>query len=164
MPAADETSTSSAARYGRIIILCDADVDGSHIRCLLLTLIYHHMRPLLENGMVYAAQPPLFGVKWRGEQIYAFDEAERDRIGAEKNIDPGRWQRFKGLGEMNVDELAETTLNPDTRVLKRMGMAHGEEAVRAAELFDVLMGSDVATRKDYIIGHSDLIDHDLLDV
>ncbi len=152
------------ARYGRIIILCDADVDGSHIRCLLLTLIYHHMRPLLENGMVYAAQPPLFGVKWRGEQIYAFDEAERDRIGGEKNIDPGRWQRFKGLGEMNVDELAETTLNPDTRVLKRMSMAHGEEAVRAAELFDVLMGSDVATRKDYIIGNSNLIDHDLLDV
>ncbi|MEZ5375464.1 MAG: DNA topoisomerase IV subunit B [Acidimicrobiales bacterium] len=154
----------ASARYGRIIILCDADVDGSHIRCLLLTLIYHHMRPLLEHGMVYAAQPPLFGVKWRGEQIYAFDEAERDRIGAEKNIDPGRWQRFKGLGEMNVDELAETTLNPDTRVLKRMGMAHGEEAVRAAELFDVLMGSDVSTRKDYIIGNSDLIDKDLLDV
>ncbi len=154
----------ASARYGRIIILCDADVDGSHIRCLLLTLIYHHMRPLLDNGMVYAAQPPLFGVKWRGEQIYAFDEAERDRIGAEKNIDPGRWQRFKGLGEMNVDELAETTLNQDTRVLKRMGMADGEEATRAAELFEILMGSDVATRKDYIIGNSDLIDQSLLDV
>ncbi len=154
----------ASARYGRIIILCDADVDGSHIRCLLLTLIYHHMRPLLEHGMVYAAQPPLFGVKWRGEQIYAFDERERDRIGAEKNIDPGRWQRFKGLGEMNVDELAETTLNPATRVLKRMNMHHGEEAVHAAELFGVLMGSDVATRKDYIIGNSDLIDRSLLDV
>lgn len=153
-----------ASRYGRIIILCDADVDGSHIRCLLLTLIFHHMRPLLEAGHVYAAQPPLFGVKVRGEQIYAFDEDERDRISEEKNIDMAKWQRFKGLGEMNVDELAETTLSRETRVLKRMTMAHGEQAVRATELFGVLMGNDVATRKDYIIERSGFIDPELLDI
>lgn len=155
---------ASQSRYGRIIILCDADVDGSHIRCLLLTLIYHHMRPLLEQGMVYAAQPPLFGVKWRGQQIYAFSDEQRHAISQEKGIDPGKWQRFKGLGEMNVDELAETTLNPETRVLKRMSMRDGEQSVRAAELFDVLMGSDVAERREYIISNSDLIDPQLLDV
>ncbi len=153
-----------AARYGRIIILCDADVDGSHIRCLLLTLFYHHMRPLLEAGRVFAAQPPLFGVKHRGTMLYAFDEKERDALGQQKNIDPAKWQRFKGLGEMNVEELAETTLNRDTRVLKRMTMAHGEQAAQAAELFGVLMGNDVATRKDYIVERSGFIDPDILDI
>ncbi len=153
-----------AARYGRIIILCDADVDGSHIRCLLLTLFYHHMRPLLEAGRIYAAQPPLFGVKHRGEQHYAFDDAERNQISTEKGIDLGKWQRFKGLGEMNVEELAETTLNRSTRVLKRMTMAHGEQAVEAAQIFGVLMGNDVATRKEYIIERSGFVDPDLLDI
>ncbi len=149
------------ARYGRIIILCDADVDGSHIRCLLLTLIYKHMRPLLEEGYVFAAQPPLFAVKHRGELLYAYDEAERGRISEEKGLGIEKWKRFKGLGEMNVDELAETTLNRETRILKRMTMTDGASA---AKLFDVLMGSDVATRRDYIIRNSGLIDADLLDI
>ena len=153
-----------AARYGRIIILCDADVDGSHIRCLLLTLFYHHMRPLLEAGRVFAAQPPLFGAKVRGEQIYAFNDAERDRLSAERNIELGKWQRFKGLGEMNVDELAETTLNRETRVLKRMTMDDGAQAAQAAELFEVLMGNDVATRKEYIVERSGFVDPELLDI
>ncbi len=153
-----------AARYGRIIILCDADVDGSHIRCLLLTLIYHHMRPLLESGRVFAAQPPLFGAKIRGEQIYAFNDAERDRISLERNIELSKWQRFKGLGEMNVDELAETTLNRETRVLKRMTMDDGAQAAQAAELFEVLMGNDVATRKEYIVERSGFVDPELLDI
>ncbi|MEM7321867.1 MAG: DNA topoisomerase IV subunit B [Actinomycetota bacterium] len=152
------------SRYGRIIILCDADVDGSHIRCLLLTLIYHHMRPLLEHGMVYAAQPPLFATKHRGDLIYAYDDEERDRIGGELDIASDKWKRFKGLGEMNVEELAETTLNRETRVLKRMGMEDGREAEKAAKLFEVLMGSDVATRKDYIVSNSSLVDQDLLDI
>jgi DNA gyrase subunit B len=151
-------------RYGRIIILCDADVDGSHIRCLLLTLFYHHMRPLLEHGMVYAAQPPLFAIKHRGEMVYAFDDAERAALSEAKGIDLGKWKRFKGLGEMNVDELAETTLNRDTRVLKRMDMNDGKQAEKASRLFDVLMGNDVATRKDYIVSNSGLIDQDLLDI
>lgn len=151
-------------RYGRIIILCDADVDGSHIRCLLLTLIYHQMRPLLTNGHVYAAQPPLFATKHRGEMVYAFDDTERARLSEKLNLSFDKWKRFKGLGEMNVEELAETTLNRETRVLKRMTMADGQEATRAAQLFSVLMGSDVATRRDYIIRNSGLIDSDLLDI
>ena len=153
-----------SARYGRIIILCDADVDGSHIRCLLLTLIFHQMRPLLENGHVFAAQPPLFATKYRGTQYYAFTDAERDALQDKHGIAPDKWKRFKGLGEMNVDELAETTLNPETRVLKRMTMDDGIRATEAAKLFSILMGSDVATRKDYIIQNSGLIDADLLDI
>ncbi|MGI9594679.1 MAG: toprim domain-containing protein, partial [Acidimicrobiales bacterium] len=152
------------SRYGRIIILCDADVDGSHIRCLLLTLIYHHMRPLLEEGMVYAAQPPLFATKIKGEMVYAYDDDERTALSEEHDIDFTKWKRFKGLGEMNVEELAETTLNRETRVLKRMGMSDGREAEKAARLFEVLMGSDVATRKDYIVSNSSLVDQDLLDI
>jgi len=151
-------------RYGRIIILCDADVDGSHIRCLLLTLFYHHMRPLLENGMVYAAQPPLFATKHRGELVYAYTDEERDRLGGERGISADKWKRFKGLGEMNVEELAETTLNRETRILKRMDMDDGRHAEKAARLFEVLMGNDVATRKDYIVSNSGLIDQDLLDI
>ncbi len=153
-----------ATRYGRIIILCDADVDGSHIRCLLLTLFFHHMKPLLESGRVFAAQPPLFATKIKGEQVYAYTDEEREALSTEHNIELGKWKRFKGLGEMNVDELAETTLNPATRVLKRMTMTDGAEAVQAAELFSVLMGSDVATRKDYIVENSGLIDQELLDI
>ncbi len=154
-----------ACRYGRIIILCDADVDGSHIRCLLLTLIFKHMRPLLENGMVYAAQPPLFSVKHKGEMVYAYSDAERLQLHADLGLgEDKRWQRFKGLGEMNVDELAETTLNPQTRVLKRMTMSDAAEAVQATELFRVLMGSDVSERRDYIIENSSLIDPEVLDV
>ena len=153
-----------ASRYGRIIILCDADVDGSHIRCLLLTLIYHQMRPLLEHGYVYAAQPPLFATKHRGQPVYAYDEAERTALSEELKVPFEKWKRFKGLGEMNVDELAETTLNRETRVLKRMTMHDGREAIEAAKLFSVLMGNDVATRRDYIIENSGLIDSELLDI
>jgi DNA gyrase subunit B len=153
-----------SCRYGRIIILCDADVDGSHIRCLLLTLFYHHMRPLLTAGRVFAAQPPLFAAKHRGQAVYAYTDEQRDTLAAELGIASDKWKRFKGLGEMNVDELAETTLNPATRVLKRMTMAEAEHAVEAAKLFDVLMGSDVAARKDYVIEHSGLVDPDLLDI
>ncbi len=153
-----------SCRYGRIIILCDADVDGSHIRCLLLTLIHKHMRPLLDKGMVYAAQPPLFATKVKGEMVYAFDDAERAALSEKHKIGLEKWKRFKGLGEMNVDELAETTLNPETRVLKRMTMGDAEAATKAAKLFDVLMGSDVATRKDYIISNSAFVDAELLDI
>ncbi len=153
-----------SCRYGRIIILCDADVDGSHIRCLLLTLIYHQMRPLLEAGRVFAAQPPLFASKHRGEPVYAYSDEERERLAEKYNLAPEKWKRFKGLGEMNVDELADTTLNPTTRVLKRMTMSDGAEAAKASEMFSVLMGVDVATRKDYIVKNSSLVNQELLDI
>ncbi|MDH3754968.1 MAG: type IIA DNA topoisomerase subunit B [Acidimicrobiia bacterium] len=153
-----------SARYGRIIILCDADVDGSHIRCLLLTLIYHYMRPLLDAGRVYAAQPPLFSAKWRGETHYAFSDAERDAIVGERNVPRDKFVRFKGLGEMDVDELAETTLDPDTRILKRLTIDDGEQAEQAARMFDVLMGSDVARRKDFLLRNSTLVDPEALDI
>lgn len=152
------------ARYGRIIILCDADVDGSHIRCLLLTLIYHYMRPLLEAGRVYAAQPPLYSSKWRGHTHYAFTDAERDKVAAEHKIPLDKWVRFKGLGEMDVDELAETTLDPDKRILKRLTMDDPEEVRMAEQMFSTLMGSDVAARRDFVLTNSELFDPDALDV
>ena len=158
-----------SARYGRIVILCDADVDGSHIRCLLLTLIHEYMRPLLEAGRVYAAQPPLYTCRV-GDTIHrAFNDEERDDIikalakGGRKpeNL---KWNRFKGLGEMNVEELAECALDPETRILRQLTMAEGREAKKAAELFDVLMGADVARRRDYLIANSILLDPDALDI
>ena len=158
-----------SARYGRIVILCDADVDGSHIRCLLLTLIHEYMRPLLEAGRVYAAQPPLYTCRV-GDTIHrAFNDEERDDIikalakGGRKpeNL---KWNRFKGLGEMNVEELAECALDPETRILRQLTMAEGREAKKAAELFDVLMGADVGRRRDYLIANSSLLDPDALDI
>jgi len=151
-------------RYERIIILCDADVDGSHIRCLLLTLIFHYMRPLLEQGRVYAALPPLYCSKWRGETHYAFSDKERDAIASEKKIPLDKWVRFKGLGEMDVDELAETTLNPETRILKQLTMDDGEQAKLATDMFDTLMGSDVSKRKAFVLKESALFDPEALDV
>jgi len=158
-----------AARYGRIVILCDADVDGSHIRCLLLTLMHKYMRPMLEAGRIYAAQPPLFTTKVNGENYRAFSDEEKESITAEltkgnRKAENIRWQRFKGLGEMNVDELASAVLDPETRILKRLTMHDGEQAKEAAKMFDVLMGSNVEIRRDYIIKETALFDREALDV
>ena len=157
------------ARYGRIVILCDADVDGSHIRCLLLTLIHEYMQPLLEAGRVYAAQPPLYSCRVGDTLHRAFSEEERDAVTAE--LTKGRrkatkltWNRFKGLGEMNVDELAECALDRDSRVLRRLTMEDAKQAKEAARVFDVLMGSDVAQRRDYLISNSALLDPGALDI
>jgi len=160
----------SQTRYGRVIILCDADVDGSHIRCLVLTLLYKYMRPLIEAGRVFAAQPPLFSTKVGGETYRAFSEEDRDRITAElasgnRKAENIKWQRFKGLGEMNVDELEHAALNPETRILRRLTLEDAESERRRAEtMFDVLMGSDVSVRRDYIIKNSDEFDAAALDV
>ncbi|MXW42000.1 MAG: DNA topoisomerase IV subunit B [Acidimicrobiia bacterium] len=155
----------SKARYGRIVILCDADVDGSHIRCLLLTLIHRFMHPMLEEGRVYAAQPPLYTAKV-GDQTYrAFSDAERDQIVVEfssrnRKAENIRWARFKGLGEMDTNELAECALDPATRTLRQLTL---DDAKAAEEMFETLMGSDVGRRKDFLVNHSELVDRDALD-
>ena len=140
------------ARYQKIIVMTDADVDGAHIRTLLLTLLYRHMKPLIEAGYVYAAQPPLYRVRYRGETYDAMTEAERDEIVAEKcNGNPTQVQRFKGLGEMNPDQLWETTMDPDNRILKRITI---EDAAAADRMFSVLMGDAVEPRKQFIKDHA----------
>ena len=148
-------------RYGKTILLADADVDGSHIRTLLLTLLYRHFRPLIEAGRVYLGQPPLYRVQLGKEVRYAYSDKERDAIvkelkeaakkrkdGEEKAAarEPGI-QRYKGLGEMNADLLWETTLNPQTRTLMRVTL---EDAEQADLVFDELMGSEVEGRKRWI--------------
>ncbi|ELZ36145.1 DNA gyrase subunit B [Halorubrum saccharovorum DSM 1137] len=139
-------------RYNKIIIMTDADVDGAHIRTLLLTLLYRHMKPLLEAGYVYAAQPPLYRVRNRGETYDAMTEEERDRIVAEKcDGDPDQVQRFKGLGEMNPDQLWDTTMDPENRRLKRINV---DDAAAADRMFNVLMGDAVEPRKQFIKEHA----------
>ncbi len=159
----------ASARYGRIVILCDADVDGSHIRCLLLTLIYHYMRPMLEEGRVFAAQPPLYTTRVGDEVHRAYTDAEREAITAElckgrRRPESIRWQRFKGLGEMNVDELVYCALDPTTRTLRRLTIDDARAAERAAHMFEVLMGSDVGARRDFLVENSALVDPDALDI
>jgi DNA gyrase subunit B len=144
-------------RYHKIILMADADVDGQHIRTLLLTLLFRFMKPLVDAGHVYLAQPPLYKIKWdsRGNQLdYAYSDAERDRI-IEAGIAGGRRdprprdgvQRFKGLGEMNAEELWDTTMDPARRVLLQVTL---DDAAQADELFSVLMGEDVESRRSFI--------------
>ena len=139
-------------RYNKIILMTDADVDGAHIRTLLLTLLYRHMKPLLEAGYVYAAQPPLYRVRYRGQTYDAMTEAERDRIVAEEcDGNPDQVQRFKGLGEMNPDQLWDTTMDPENRHLKRINV---DDAAAADRMFNVLMGDAVEPRKQFIKEHA----------
>ncbi|THE63306.1 DNA topoisomerase (ATP-hydrolyzing) subunit B [Salinadaptatus halalkaliphilus] len=139
-------------RYKKIIMATDADVDGAHIRTLMLTFFYRHMRPLLEGGYVYATQPPLYRIRYRGETYDAMTDAERDEIVAEKcNGNPSQVQRFKGLGEMNPEQLWETTMNPDNRILKQITV---EDAAAADKMFSVLMGDAVEPRKQFIKDHA----------
>ncbi|UWG51465.1 Type IIA topoisomerase (DNA gyrase/topo II, topoisomerase IV), B subunit [Halalkaliarchaeum sp. AArc-CO] len=140
------------ARYEKIILLVDADVDGAHIRTLLLTFLYRHMKPLLEAGYVYAAQPPLYRIRKGGDTYDAMTEAERDRIVEEEcGGAPDQVQRFKGLGEMNPDQLWETTMDPENRILKRIAI---EDAAAADRTFSVLMGDAVEPRKQFIKEHA----------
>jgi DNA gyrase subunit B len=138
----------SEARYHKLVLFTDADVDGAHIRTLLLTFLYRHMRPLLEAGYVYAAKPPLYRIRYRGETYDAMTEAEREEIVEEVcNGNPTQVQRFKGLGEMNPQQLWETTMDPDERILKRITI---EDAAEADRMFSVLMGDAVQPRKEFI--------------
>ena len=136
-------------RYHKVIIMADADVDGSHIRCLLLTFFFRYMRPLVENGHVYLAMPPLFRLEKGKNLRYAYSDEERDAILEEF---PGALvQRYKGLGEMNADQLWETTMNPETRKIWQVKL---EDLVEADHIFSVLMGDEVAPRRSFIEEHA----------
>jgi DNA gyrase subunit B len=140
------------ARYEKIIMATDADVDGAHIRTLLLTFFYRHMKPLIEAGYVYATKPPLYRVRYRGETYDVMTEAERDRVVEEVcDGNPTQVQRFKGLGEMNPDQLWSTTMDPDNRILKQITL---EDAAAADKMFNVLMGDAVEPRKQFIKEHA----------
>jgi DNA gyrase subunit B len=135
-------------RYGKIILLTDADVDGAHIRNLLLTFFFRHMRGLIEAGHVYCAQPPLYSVKFGvNETHYVFTDKERDELLKQREGRKSEIGRFKGLGEMPAEELWQTTMNPETRILKQVRM---EDAALADEVFTVLMGEDVEGRREFI--------------
>ena len=156
------------SRYHKIIMMTDADVDGAHIRILLLTLFYRYMRPLIEHGYVYAAVPPLHRIaltgSHKGEYIYTYSDDElagkladldKKHIGYNDDI-----QRYKGLGEMDADQLADTTMDPRTRMLRRIRM---EDAAQASEIFSLLMGDDVPPRKQFIVDNADDFDRSKID-
>ncbi|MFN3134160.1 MAG: DNA topoisomerase (ATP-hydrolyzing) subunit B [Candidatus Kryptonium sp.] len=147
----DEDFNPDKVRYGKIILMCDADVDGSHIRTLLLTFFYRYMRELIEAGRVYIAQPPLYKIKKGKLEFYAYSDDERDEIieRLKQEKEPGEIviTRFKGLGEMNPEQLWETTMNPEKRTLLQVTI---ENAAEADRIFSILMGSDVEPRKEFI--------------
>ena len=151
----DTEFDESKLRYHKIVCMTDADVDGAHIRILLLTFFYRHMRPLIEHGHIYAAQPPLYRIT-RGKSIwYAYDDEELNKILSEIGRDPKPLiNRYKGLGEMNPDQLWETTMDPDNRMMYRV---HLEDAIRADEIFSTLMGDKVEPRKEFIEQNSKLV-------
>jgi DNA gyrase subunit B len=137
-------------RYGRIIIMTDADVDGAHIRTLLLTFFFRYMPQLVEAGHLFIAQPPLYLMKHKKEKIYAYTEEEKDAFlkGKRGKVD---LQRYKGLGEMNPDQLWDTTMNPENRTLLQVAV---EDAAAADTTFDMLMGSEVPPRRKFIQTHA----------
>ena len=161
----------ASARYGKVVLLADADVDGAHIRTLLLTLFYRYMRPLLDAGRVFAAVPPLHRVEVVGagraksELVYTYSEAELAALLKQLDKRGRRYkeplQRYKGLGEMDAEQLATTTMDRGHRTLRRIGVGHAEAAERT---FELLMGNDVAPRKDFIVAGAAALDRDRIDV
>jgi len=135
-------------RYGKVIIMADADVDGAHIRTLLLTFFFRYMRPLVENGNVYLAQPPLYKLSKRGmKDIYCYTDEEMEQHLQKIGRDGISIQRYKGLGEMNPEQLWDTTMNPETRILVKVKL---EDAIKADEIFTILMGDEIGPRREFI--------------
>jgi DNA gyrase subunit B len=174
-----ETFNLEKLRYHKIILATDADVDGAHIRTLLLTLLYRHFKPIIEGGYVYIAQPPLYKIKKGKEALYAYSDAEKMAIVGDEPIEEAaesegeeevedaeptkkkskfHIQRYKGLGEMNPEELWETTMNPANRVLKQVTI---DDAADADQVFDILMGEDVSSRKSFIQSNAKLANLDI---
>ena len=131
-------------RYHKIVIMCDADVDGSHISTLILTFLFRYMKELIESGYVYIATPPLYLVK-KEQKSYAWNDDQRDRLMQDFVV--LKIQRYKGLGEMNAEQLWETTMNPETRTLRQVTIDNGGEADR---IFSMLMGDEVPPRREFI--------------
>ena len=150
-----EEFDESKLRYDRIICMTDADVDGSHIRILLLTFFFRFMRPLVERGHVYIAQPPLYKLQKGKQVVYAYSDAEKDKLIEELEIKGEAIQRYKGLGEMNAEQLWETTMNPETRTLLQVTM---EDAMEADEIFSVLMGEKPELRRQFIVENAKLVE------
>ena len=145
----------SKLRYHRIVCMTDADVDGAHIRILLLTFFYRFMRPLVEKGYVYAAMPPLYKVTKGKTERYVYDDDELNRVLDEIGREPKpEIQRYKGLGEMSAQQLWDTTMNPETRMMMQITP---DDAMEADRLFTLLMGDDVEPRKQFIQENSDLV-------
>jgi DNA gyrase subunit B len=160
----------ASARYGKIILMADADVDGAHIRCLLLTLFHRYMKPMVEAGRVFAAVPPLHRIeltnpgRGKDKYIYCYSDAELQKVLRDLERRGKRWkdpvQRYKGLGEMDADQLAETTMDPRHRILRRVRIEDVEEA---ESIFSLLMGSDVAPRREFIVNSAAEVDRDHID-
>ena len=146
-----DTFDISRLRYGKVVIMTDADVDGAHIRTLLLTLLFRHFRGLVENGNVFIAQPPLYKLQKGKEVWYAMTEEEKEKIRLEYDVKSDNIQRYKGLGEMNPDQLWETTMDPKTRMLAQVTL---EDAEATDHIFRVLMGGEVAPRRKFIQTHA----------
>ena len=143
-------------RYGKIVIMADADVDGSHIRILLLTFFFRHMKQLIEEGHIYLAQPPLYKV-YKGKNLrYAFSEEEKDKCVEELGTTGVQSERYKGLGEMDPDQLWDTTMNPETRTLLKVTI---EDAIKCDEIFSVLMGDMVEPRREFITANAKFVEN-----
>ena len=152
-----EVSGRKKLRYHRIVCMTDADVDGSHIRILLLTFFFRHMRPLIEEGYVYIAQPPLYLIKRNKFEKYVYTDEELDATLNEIGREPKPTiQRYKGLGEMNPEQLWDTTMDPEKRLMKRVTM---DDAIAADELFTLLMGDKVEPRREFIEQNSKLVEN-----
>ena len=146
-----DTINPDKLRYHRVIIMTDADVDGSHIACLLMTFFYRHLPYIIQNGHLYLAMPPLYKIDIGKQSFWAYSDEERDTILKAHPDSKFTIQRYKGLGEMNATELWDTTMNPANRILKKVEVA---DAAHADHVFSTLMGDDVPPRKKFITTHA----------